>query len=75
MIMKKKYLFENIVLPNNSENKIYALDNNKENFYYKSLQNNFDSAFNSLSEQFKDDPLYNTFIDYYTHLWIKNGKR
>ena len=71
----KNYLFENIVLPNSSENKIYALDNNKENFYYKSLQNNFDSAFNSLSEQFKDDPLYNTFIDYYSNLVDKKRKK
>ena len=69
------YLFENFVLPNQYKDKIFTHDNQKEKkSYYISFQNNFDIAFNLLSAQFKDDPLYKSFIDYYSDLGNKKDK-
>ena len=69
------YLFENFVLPNQYKDKIFTHDNQKEKkSYYISFQNNFDNAFNLLSAQFKDDPLYKSFIDYYSDLGNKKEK-
>ena len=67
------YLFEKFVLPNNYKSKIFTKDNQKEEeiSYYKSFQNNFASTFNQYNECFKDDPLYKSFIEYYSDLGKK----
>ena len=69
------YLFENFVLPNQYKDKIFTHDNQKEKkSYYISFQDNCYIAFNLLSAQFKDDPLYKSFIDYYSDLGKKKEK-
>ena len=69
------YLFENVVLPKQCERKIIAQNNHKEKkSYYASFQGNYKISFNILSEQFKDDPLYESFINYYSDLGNKKKK-
>ena len=63
------YLFEKFVLPNHYKSMIFTKDNQKEKIsYYTSFQNIFASTFNQFNEHFKDDPLYKSFIEYYSDL-------